>query len=101
MNINRWRNWALLLMFGGFFVMYLGVYDKVLLPVLLVIGSLAWVAGIGIYFRFGPVNTRLNEIECPRCGQRIRLTGATDACAHCGLPMRRVEGGQYEPYVPE
>jgi hypothetical protein len=100
MNVNKWRNWALVFMFGGFFVMYLGLFDKAILPVLLILGGLSVVTGILMYFRFGPVNTSIHETECPRCGSKIRLTGETDACSQCRLPLRRTADGQYEPYVP-
>ncbi len=101
LNVNKWRNAALVFMFGGFFVMYLGVFNKSLLPFLLVIGSLGVVGGILIYFRFGPVNQSIHETECPRCGVRVRLTGQTDACSHCEQPLRRTESGEDEPYVAE
>jgi endogenous inhibitor of DNA gyrase (YacG/DUF329 family) len=100
MNANKWRNWALVFMFGGFFVMYCGMYSIGLLPYLLVIGSIGVVIGILIYFRFGPVNKTIQESECPRCGKPTRLTGETDACSHCQQPLRRTKDGNYEPYVP-
>ncbi|WP_029422659.1 DUF2614 family zinc ribbon-containing protein [Alicyclobacillus macrosporangiidus] len=99
MNVDKWRNWALVMMFGGFFVMYSGVYHRAWIPYLMVIGGLGVLAGILVYFRFGPVNPTVHEAECPRCGRITRLTGAYDACRHCHQPMRRVPGGGYEPYV--
>jgi hypothetical protein len=99
--VNKWRNWALIFMFGGFFVMYLGMFNKMLLPILLVVGGLGVVVGILLYFRFGPVNPTIREIDCPRCGTKIRLTGERDACSHCGQRLLRTEEGNYEPYVAE
>lgn len=87
-------------MFGGFFVMYAGVYNKSLIPYLLPVGSIGVLAGILIYFRFGPVNPSIKTIECPRCGRRTRLTGEFDACSHCKQPLRRTPEGTYEPHVP-
>lgn len=101
MNSSRWRNWGLVAMFGGFFVMYCGMYSRALLPYLLIIGGIGVVAGILIYFRYGPVNPSIAEIECPRCGQPTRLTGPEDACSHCRQPLRKTENGTYEPYVPQ
>ncbi|MCL6445399.1 MAG: hypothetical protein K6T83_18400 [Alicyclobacillus sp.] len=101
MNANKWRNWALVYMFGGFFIIYCGVYSKALLPYLLGLGSIGVVAGILIYFRFGPVNPTMRTIECPRCSNKTRLTGPEDACDTCHLPLRRTEHGTYEPYVKE
>lgn len=101
MNINKFRNWALVFMFGGFFLMYLGMFNKGLLPFLLVIGGFGVVLGILMYFRFGPVNPSIHETECPRCGVKVRLTGKTDACSHCGQGLRRTDAGHYEPYVAE
>ncbi|GGJ05629.1 hypothetical protein GCM10010885_13470 [Alicyclobacillus cellulosilyticus] len=100
MNANRWRNGALVLMFAGFFTMYGGVYKLQWMPFLLVLGSLGVLAGILIYFRFGPVNPRLRTMDCPRCGERIRLAGERDACPHCRLALYRTAAGTYEPHVP-
>lgn len=99
MNANRWRNWALIFMFGGFFVMYFGIYNKQLLPYLTVVGGLFVLAGILLYFRFGPVNQSIQTIECPRCGEQMRPTGAVDACSNCKQPLRRTDSGTYEPYL--
>lgn len=96
-NVNKWRNWALVFMFGGFFVMYCGVFNRTLLPILLVIGGIGVVIGILMYFRFGPVNPRIQTIECPRCGEQTRLTGPRDACSHCQQVLRLTDGGTYEP----
>ncbi|MBX6353115.1 MAG: hypothetical protein IRZ10_07235 [Thermoflavifilum sp.] len=100
MNAEKWRNIGLVFLFAGFFVMYLGVYDKPLIPVLTCIGAVGVLAGIGIYFRFGPISGSGRRIQCPRCGQVTRLTGSHDQCAHCKQPMRRTATGDYEPYVP-
>lgn len=86
-------------MFGGFFVMYLGMYSVRLLPYLLVIGGVGVLIGILMYFRFGPVNKTIHESECPRCGRMTKLTGETDACSYCQQPLRRTQDGNYEPYV--
>ncbi|MCL6452000.1 MAG: hypothetical protein K6T78_00050 [Alicyclobacillus sp.] len=99
MNSNKWRNWALVFMFGGFFVMYCGMYSRALLPYLLVVGGIGVVIGILLYFRFGPVNTSIQKVTCPRCGQSARLTGEIDACPHCHLTLRRTPSGSYEPDV--
>jgi hypothetical protein len=99
-NAEKWRNRALIFMFGGFFIMYLGVYDKPLIPYLTVIGAAGVFAGIALYFCFGPVGGAGVKSECPRCAKVTRLSGAFDQCAHCGLPLRRTGSGEYEPYVP-
>lgn len=99
MNSNKGRNLALIFMFGGFFIMYLGMFNRALLPYLLTIGGIGVVLGIIMYFRFGPVNPKIKEVECPRCGKFSRLTGAYDACTHCGQTLQRTDSGTYEPYV--
>lgn len=81
--------------------MYCGMYSRRLSPYLLTIGGIGVVLGILLYFRFGPVNTSIKETECPRCGQRVRLTGDVDACTHCQQPLHRTESGSYEPYVKQ
>lgn len=85
--------------FGGFFIMYFGVYSRSLLPYLMIVGGIGVAAGILLYFRFGPVNQSITTIECPRCGEMTRPTGQYDACAHCQQPLRRTADGDYEPYV--
>jgi hypothetical protein len=99
-NAEKWRNLGLVFMFGGFAIMYFGVYDKPLIPVLTIIGAIGVAAGIGVYFRFGPVGGTGRRVQCPRCGEVTRLSGRHDRCAHCKQPMRRTPGGDYEPYVP-
>ncbi|MCL6631365.1 MAG: hypothetical protein K6T63_01925 [Alicyclobacillus herbarius] len=99
MNVNKWRNLALVCLFAGFFVMYLGVYNKALLPYLTTAGGLGVLAGILLYFRFGPVNPSIQTIQCPRCGKPTRPTGRYDACAECGQPLQRTPAGTYEPYA--
>lgn len=97
MNVNRWRNYALVFMFGGFFIMYCGVFNRVLLPYLLLVGTLLLIAGIMMYFRFGPVNPSVLRIPCPRCGKETRVTGEEDSCSHCGQRLRKNTSGHYEP----
>jgi len=79
--------------------MYCGVYSTPLIPYLLTIGGFGVLIGILMYFRYGPVNTDIKTVECPRCGQGTRLTGAEDACTNCGQTLRRTPDGAYEPYV--
>jgi len=100
MNSNKWRNWGLVSMFAGFFLMYSSVYDKALIPFFLPIGSIGVLIGIGTYFRFGPVNSSIHTIDCPKCGTNTRLTGKYDACSFCKQPLKRMENGTYEPYLP-
>jgi hypothetical protein len=100
-NQNRFRNWSLAFLFGGFFIMYSGMFSKSLLPVLLVVGGISVVIGMLLYFRYGPVSSQMYTTLCPRCGASIRLTGKADACNHCGLTLRKTPTGEYEPYVAE
>lgn len=81
--------------------MYCGMFNRNLAPYLLTIGGFGVVVGILLYFRFGPVNTSIKEIDCPRCGQKVRLTGDVDACTYCHQALRRTESGSYEPYVKQ
>lgn len=99
MNSNRWRNRSLIWMFGGFFLMYCGVYSIALLPYLLVLGTIGVIGGILLYFRYGPVNQRIQTVECPRCGHVTRLTGERDACTACKQTLRLTADGTYEPYI--
>lgn len=100
MKVNKWRNLALVFMFGGFFVMYCGVYSRTLLPYLLAVGTVGLFIGILMYFRYGPVNPTVHKLTCPRCGAQIQVTGEIDACTACQQTLRRMAGGNYEPYVP-
>ncbi|WDL98667.1 DUF2614 family zinc ribbon-containing protein [Alicyclobacillus sp. ALC3] len=99
MNVNTLRNWALAFMFGGFFVMYCGVFNRTLLPYLLAMGGVGVVVGILMYFRYGPVTASIQTVKCPCCGQETRLAGAVDACSHCHQRLRKTETGSYEPDV--
>lgn len=100
MNSNRFRNQSLIYMFSGFFIIYCGIYSRTLLPYLLALGSIGVFIGMMLYFRYGPVNqSNVQTIDCPRCGQRTRLTGTEDHCTHCGQAMRKTGAGTYEPFV--
>ncbi len=97
MNVNKWRNWALVFMFGGFFVMYCGVFNHTLLPYLLAVGGAGVVVGILMYFRYGPVTPGIHTVKCPGCSQETRLTGTVDTCSHCHQRLRKTRTGSYEP----
>lgn len=100
LNQNRFRNYSLACLFGGFFIMYLGVFAKALIPFLMCGGGVLVVIGLLLYFRYGPVNRNIQTIACPRCGHHTRLSGSKDACQFCQQPLQLTDAGSYEPYVP-
>lgn len=94
MRLIRLRNLALGLMFLAFFIMYLGVFYKPILPYLFGLGLLIISYSIGIYFRVGAKSMHIKKIACPSCGKITRVYGQKDGCMHCYSPIQLDENGQ-------
>ncbi|QJC51220.1 YgzB family protein [Paenibacillus albicereus] len=110
-KINEFRLWGLVLILVGMGVMILGTAGivfwgqtgKVFAAVFMVIGMIALVVSVGIYFWAGMLSTSAVMLICPECGRQTKILGRTDRCMYCKTILtldaeRATEG--YEPSDP-
>ncbi|MDR9749215.1 YgzB family protein [Paenibacillus taichungensis] len=90
-KINAFRTWGLLLTMLGMGLMVLGTAGivfwghagKVFAAVGLVIGLIAMMASLAIYFWAGMLSTSAVQVDCPECGKLTKMLGKTDRCMFC------------------
>lgn len=91
-KINEFRTWGLLLTMIGLGLMILGTggivlfgqdTGKIIAGIFLVIGTIAMVASLFVYFWAGMMSTNTISIDCPECGKRTKMIGKTDRCMFC------------------
>ncbi|MFF2912775.1 DUF2614 family zinc ribbon-containing protein [Paenibacillus sp. NPDC057934] len=90
-KINAFRTWGLLLTMLGMGLMILGTAGivfwgpagKVFAGIGLVIGLIAMVASMAIYFWAGMLSTSAVQVECPECHKLTKMLGKTDRCMFC------------------
>ena len=105
MKLARLRNFALLLMFAAFIIMYASTYGnlnpatKFLIPVGLIIGVFVALIAMFLYLRIGSISMRLPKVDCPHCGKTVKLLGNLDRCQHCKTPLRLTKGEQGRYYA--
>ncbi|SHF18292.1 Zinc-ribbon containing domain-containing protein [Seinonella peptonophila] len=82
-KINKIRTFALLLIFIGVGIMYIGFLFPSIMALFLVIGMLAVLASVGIYFWIGMLSTQAPLVVCPACNKKTKVLGKRDQCMHC------------------
>lgn len=90
-KINAFRTWGLLLTMIGMGLMILGTAGivfwghsgKAFAAIGLVIGLIAMVGSLGIYFWAGMLSTSAVQIQCPQCSKLTKVLGQTDRCMFC------------------
>lgn len=90
-KINAFRTWGLLLTMLGMGLMILGTAGivfwghagKVIAAVGLVIGLVAMLGSLIIYFWAGMLSTSAVQVDCPECGKLTKMLGKTDRCMFC------------------
>lgn len=90
-KINEFRLWGLLLTMAGMGLMVLGTAGivfwgqsgKVVAGVGLVVGLVAMMASLAIYFWAGMLSTSAVQLECPECHKLTKMLGKTDRCMFC------------------
>lgn len=88
MRLNRLRTTALALIFLAFFIMYLGVFSALILPYMLVLGTIMILVSVFIYFRVGAMSMKIPALECPHCHRITKVMGMEDGCMYCNAPIR-------------
>lgn len=91
-KVNEFRLWGLLLTMGGMALMIVGlagiVFDwgiagRWIAAVSMVVGAIAMLVSMGIYFAAGMMSTSATVVECPECGRPTKILGKTDRCMYC------------------
>lgn len=90
-KISEFRLWGLLLTMCGMGLMVLGTAGivfwgqagKIVAAVGLVIGLIAMLASLAIYFWAGMLSTSAVQLECPECHKLTKMLGKTDRCMFC------------------
>jgi hypothetical protein len=82
-KLNKIRTFALLLIFLGVGVMYIGFVWTKLMALFFTLGMLFVMTSVGIYFWIGMLSTQAARVECPVCGKETKLLGKRDECMHC------------------
>lgn len=82
-KINKIRTFALLLIFIGIGVMYLGFIWPNVMTLFFILGMLLTFASVGIYFWIGILSTHSVKVICPQCKKETKILGKRDQCMHC------------------
>lgn len=90
-KINEFRLWGLLLILGGMGLMIAGtaaiVYKfpgaGIISGIGLVLGMIAMMGSMAVYFWAGMLSTSAVTLECPECGKPTKMLGKTDRCMFC------------------
>lgn len=101
-KINKIRSFALILIFVGIGVMYVGILAKKipwLMFTLFIVGLLFIILSTVIYFWIGMLSTRAVPVVCPSCEKPTKMLGRVDACMHCKQPLtmdKELEGKAFD-----
>lgn len=77
---------------GGMLLMILGlagiVFDwgtagRWVAVVCMLVGAIAMLASMAIYFAAGMMSTSATVVMCPECGKPTKMLGKTDRCMYC------------------
>lgn len=82
-KLNKFRTFALLLIFIGILIMYIGLLWRPALLFFLLLGSLCILASFAVYIMAGALSNRSPVVVCPRCGKHTKVVGMTDECMYC------------------
>jgi len=90
-KINEFRLWGMIFTLVGMGVMILGTggillfgnVGKIIAAFFLVIGLIALLVSVAIYFWAGMMSTSATMLECPECNRQTKMLGKTDRCMFC------------------
>lgn len=101
-KINKIRTFALSLIFIGFIIMYVGIFFRtspLLMTIFMVLGLLAMIASMVVYFWIGMLSTKAVQVVCPNCKKPTKILGRVDMCMHCREPLtldKKLEGKEFD-----
>ncbi|CAM4351252.1 DUF2614 family zinc ribbon-containing protein [Lacicoccus alkaliphilus] len=100
-KIKRIRGYALVMVFAGLIIMYLGVFFREtpwLFGLFILAGFIPLGFSVIIYFWVGMVSTRIITVECPNCERPTKFLGRVDYCYFCKEPLtidKELEGEEF------
>ncbi|MCM3739556.1 YgzB family protein [Oceanobacillus luteolus] len=101
-KINKIRSFALILIFGGILLMYVGLLFKQkewVMIIFFILGLLAIFLSLIVYLWIGTLSLRAIPIICPSCEKPTKMLGRVDACMHCKQPLtldQDLEGKEFD-----
>lgn len=101
-KINKIRTFALLLIFGGILIMYLGIFFRtsmLAMAIFMILGLIAVLSSAGVYAWIGLLSTRAVQVTCPTCQKVTKMLGRVDACMYCREPLTldpTLEGKEFD-----
>lgn len=90
-KINEFRLWGLVFTLVGMGVMILGTAGivfwgqagKIVAAIFMVIGMIALLISVAVYFWAGMMSTSATMLQCPECSRPTKMLGKTDRCMYC------------------
>lgn len=101
-KINKIRTFALVLIFAGIIIMYIGLFfqaNPIVMTIFMLLGFLAIIASTIIYFWIGMMSSKAVHVTCPECGKPTKILGRVDACMNCNEPLTvdpSLEGKEFD-----
>ncbi len=103
-KINKIRTFALSLIFVGMLIMYGGVYFRsnvIVASICMIVGAIAIIASIVVYFWIGMLSTNAIQVTCPNCSKTTKILGRVDVCMFCREPLtldKKLEGKEFDEH---
>lgn len=100
-KINKIRTFALILIFVGIAVMYVGIFFKtnaLVMTTFILLGFLFIIASTIVYFWIGMLSTKTIQVKCPSCNKPTKMLGRVDLCMYCSEPLtldKSLEGKEF------
>mgnify|MGYP001954983843 CR=1 FL=1 len=89
-KVNKFRNFALILVFLGVFIMYVALLFKnhpILMTILMILGFLSVFLSSFVYLWVGMLSVKTVQVICPNCGRPTKILGRVDLCMFCNEPL--------------
>ncbi|UJL47325.1 YgzB family protein [Virgibacillus sp. NKC19-16] len=101
-KINKIRSFALILVFAGILIMYIGLFTRNiawLTALLFILGILSIILSTVVYLWIGTLSLKAVPVICPDCGKQTKMLGRVDACMYCKQPLtmdKELEGEEFD-----
>lgn len=89
-KVNRFRSFALFLVFFGIAIMYVALFFKthfIIMSIFMIIGFISVMLSSGVYLWVGMLSTKTIKVTCPNCGRPTKVLGRVDICMSCNEPL--------------
>ncbi|RDW17427.1 YgzB family protein [Oceanobacillus chungangensis] len=101
-KINKIRSFALILVFAGILLMYVGLLTRKvewLMVIFFILGVLMVLLSCVVYVWIGSLSLKAVPVICPSCDKHTKMLGRVDACMHCKQPLtmdKSLEGKEFD-----